>query len=62
LRDALAEATLRSKSKLVSAEQICVQQFTHSITRPRSTKMQRRANDFSVGDIVFGAGKRMTSR
>jgi hypothetical protein len=62
LRDALAEATLQSKSKLASAEQICVQRFTHSIILPRSTKMQRRVNEFSVGDIVFGAANAMTSR
>jgi hypothetical protein len=58
LRDALAEATQQSKSKLASAEQICVQQFTHAITLPRSTKLQRRTNKFCVGDIVFGAETR----
>jgi hypothetical protein len=34
----LRDATLQSKSKLASAEQICVQQFAHSIALPRSTK------------------------
>jgi hypothetical protein len=62
LRDVLAEATLQSKSKLTSAEQICVQRFTHSIILPRSTKMRRRANEFSVSEIVFGAANAMTSR
>jgi hypothetical protein len=62
VRDAVAEETMQGKSKLASAEQICVQQFKHSITRSRSTKMHRRANKFSVSDTVFGAANAMTSR